>query len=122
MPPASTPADMTPPAPYGRVRVAIPLWREAEVAGDGLRPVDRAELAEDVPHMRLDSALRDHEMVGDLRVRGTDGEQPQHIAFPLRQLLGAGAAAPTDAADRVGHRHGQIVVHRNERSQRPVAF
>src|SRR5487761_682856 len=54
---------------------ALSLRREAEVAGDGLRPVDRAELAEDVPHMRLDGALRDHEMVSDLRVRGAYGEQ-----------------------------------------------
>src|ERR1700733_12471651 len=114
MPPASTPADMTPPAPYGRVRVAIPLWREAEVARDGLRPVDRSELAEDVPHMRLDGALRDHEMVSDLRVRGADGEQPQHVALAFRQLLVA------DGAPGLVPR-GRAVAHRDERSQRQDA-
>src|SRR5215472_2779448 len=50
-------------------------------AGDGLGAVGRAELAEQVGDVFLDGVEGDDEVVGDLLVGCTGGEQVQHLRF-----------------------------------------
>src|SRR5262249_44680166 len=50
-------------------------------AGDGLGAVGRAELAEQVGDVFLDGVEGDDEVVGDLLVGCTGGEQGQHLRF-----------------------------------------
>jgi hypothetical protein len=62
---------------------------QAELAcpGDGLGAVGRAKLAKDVGDVLFDRVEADHQLPGDLRVRLTGRQQPQHLLFALCQRL-----------------------------------
>src|SRR5262245_26937081 len=65
------------------------LTQEAEGpgAGDGLGPVGRAELAEDVTDMLLDRVQYHDELVGDLLVGPAHGQQLEDLQFAAAQRL-----------------------------------
>jgi hypothetical protein len=48
-------------------------------AGDGFGAVGRAELAQQVADVLLDSVEGDHQLPGDARVRRAGGQQHQHL-------------------------------------------
>src|SRR5882757_5557748 len=98
-----------------------PALQPAALGGheDGLRAVDRAELAVDVVQVRADRARRQRELVGDLLVDLALGEALEHLALARRERARVDL---TGAADR---RVRQVVHHRAKlgraEADRPVA-
>src|SRR6266511_577562 len=80
---------------------------------DGGRAVPQAELREDVADVGLHGSLADEQLAADLLVRGTTGDQPQHVQLSpgelvdLRGLLGPGQGlGPVGLEDP--SRHGRV--------------
>lgn len=84
MPGHSAPGSgRSPPRPLPVGRYAV--WAdEPSLGGDrnSGRPRIRAKLGEDVDQVGLDGGLRDEELLGDLLVGQTFGDECQHFGLP----------------------------------------
>lgn len=75
--------------------VRLPVGYPALVAGDyELHSVARAELHEDLRHVRLDGEWAEVKRLSNLGVGQAGGDQAENFAFPGRQLAQAVMLGP----------------------------
>src|SRR5205085_11297766 len=78
-----------------RTEGRLPVWSESTARGidSRLGAADHAQLAQHVAHVPLDCARTHVQVARNLLVATPLRQQHQHLALPLRQLLGVGLRA-----------------------------